>query len=179
MAKPETPRKAPPAPTLATEVMYLKGAGPAVAQRLRALGIERVRELLFHLPLRYEDRRRITPVLQLRDGDEQQIRARVLHAEVRYAGRRSLRVLVDDGGASLLLRFFHFNEQQRQAFQPDRWIQAYGPARHGAQGWEMVHPEYRLADRPEEFKTEDRLTPIYPLTTGITQARLRGLVQLA
>jgi len=179
MAKTEAPRKSAPAPSLATEVKYLKGAGPAVAQRLRTLGIEQVRELLFHLPLRYEDRRRITPVTKLRDGEEAQIRARVLHAEVRYAGRRSLRVLVDDGEASLLLRFFHFNETQRQAFQPDRWIQAYGPVRHGAQGWEMVHPEYRLADRPEDLRTEDRLTPIYPLTTGITQARLRTLVQQA
>ena len=178
MAKTEQ-KKATPASTLTTEVKYLKGAGPAVAQRLRVLGIERVRELLFHLPLRYEDRRRITPVTQLRDGEEAQVRARVLHAEVRYAGRRSLRVLVDDGGASLLLRFFHFNEIQRQAFQPDRWIQAYGPVRHGAQGWEMVHPEYRLADRTEDLRTEDRLTPIYPLTTGITQARLRTLAQQA
>ncbi len=179
MAKATESKRAAPAPTLATEVKYLKGAGPAVAQRLRALGIEQVRELLFHLPLRYEDRRRITPVAKLRDGEEAQVRARVLHAEVRYAGRRSLRVLVDDGEANLLLRFFHFNDTQRQAFQPDRWIQAYGPVRHGAQGWEMVHPEYRLADRPEDLRTEDRLTPIYPLTTGITQARLRTLAQQA
>jgi ATP-dependent DNA helicase RecG len=179
LAKATESKRAAPAPTLATEVKYLKGAGPAVAQRLRALGIEQVRELLFHLPLRYEDRRRITPVAKLRDGEEAQVRARVLHAEVRYAGRRSLRVLVDDGEANLLLRFFHFNDTQRQAFQPDRWIQAYGPVRHGAQGWEMVHPEYRLADRPEDLRTEDRLTPIYPLTTGITQARLRTLAQQA
>jgi len=175
----DSQRQAPPAPTLATEVKYLKGAGPAVAQRLRVLGIERVRELLFHLPLRYEDRRHVTPIPRLTDGGEAQIRARVLHAELRYAGRRSLRVLVDDGQASLLLRFFHFNEQQRHAFQPDRWVQAYGTVRHGAQGWEMVHPEYRLADRPEDLKTDERLTPIYPLTTGLTQSRMRGLIQQA
>jgi len=168
-----------PALTLATEVTYVKGAGPAVAQRLRALGIERVRDLLFHLPLRYEDRRQVTPVLQLRDGEEALVRARVLHAELRYAGRRSLRVLVDDGGASLLLRFFHFNEAQRQAFAADRWLQCYGLARHGAQGWEMVHPEYKLADRPEDFVIDAALTPVYPLTTGLTQARLRGLIRQA
>jgi len=172
-------RPPPPAPTLATEVKYLKGAGPAIAQRLRALDIERTRDLLFHLPLRYEDRRQLTRVVQLRDGEEALVRARVLHAETRYAGRRSLRVLVDDGEASLLLRFFHFNEVQRQAFQAERWVQCYGVARHGAQGWEMVHPEYRLADRVEDLHTETGLTPIYPLTTGITQTRLRGLIQRA
>lgn len=168
-----------PALTLATEVTYLKGAGPAVAQRLRALGIERVRDLLFHLPLRYEDRRHVTAIAQLRDGEEALVRARVLHTELRYAGRRSLLVLVDDGGASLLLRFFHFNEAQRQAFVADRWLQCYGTARLGAKGWEMVHPEYKLAERAEDFVVDAALTPVYPLTTGLTQARLRTLIRQA
>ncbi|HUP93138.1 MAG TPA: ATP-dependent DNA helicase RecG [Solimonas sp.] len=168
-----------PALTLATEATFLKGAGPAVAMRLRALGIERVQDLLFHLPLRYEDRRQLVPLLQLRDGEDALVRAKVLHAEVRFAGRRSLRVLVDDGTASMLLRFFHFNEQQREAFGAGRWVQAYGTARHGAQGLEMVHPEYRIADAIGQFTVEAGLTPVYPQTTGITQARLRALIQQA
>src|SRR3546814_9805778 len=56
---PALPTRGGPRPplTLDTEATFLKGAGPAIATRLRALGIERVRDLLFHLPLRYEDRR--------------------------------------------------------------------------------------------------------------------------
>ena len=169
----------PPANTLATEVQYLKGCGPALAQRLRTLGIERVHDLLLHLPARYEDRRHLTPLTQLRDGDEVLVRGCVQHAEVRFAGRRSLRVLLQDGGVSLLLRFFHFNEQQKAAFSAGRWVQAYGTARHGAQGWELVHPEYRVADGVADFTIERTLTPVYPLTTGVTQARLRTLMQLA
>jgi ATP-dependent DNA helicase RecG len=168
-----------PPVTLETAVTYLKGCGPALATRLRQLGIERIQDLLFHLPSRYEDRRRLTPVVQLVDGNEALVRARILHAEVRYAGRRSLRVLVDDGSAPLLLRFFHFNEAQKQALAPGRWVQAFGNARHGAQGWEMVHPEYRAADAPEGFSLDTALTPIYPLSTGLTQARLRILTAAA
>ncbi len=179
MASSKPSSGAPPAPTLATEVQYLKGAGPVIAGKLRPLGIERARDLLFHLPLRYEDRRSVTPVQALADGEAAVVRARVLHAEVRYAGRRSLRVLVDDGGAALLLRFFHFNDAQRQGFVEGRWIQCYGEARHAAQGWEMVHPEYRLADDPAELQTEATLTPVYPTTAGVTQTRLRGLIRMA
>lgn len=163
--------------TLQTEATYLKGCGPGLAVRLKGLGIERVRDLLFHLPTRYEDRRSLTPILQFKDGDEVLVRAQVLHAEVRFGRRRSLRVLVDDGSASLLLRFFHFNEQQKSSFSAGRWVQAYGTARAGASGWELVHPEYRVADAEQELSTEQTLTPVYPLTTGVTQAKLRALIQ--
>lgn len=168
-----------PALTLQTPATYLKGCGPALALRLRALGIERVHDLLLHLPSRYEDRRRLTPVAQLGDGDEALIRARVTHAEVRYAGRRSLRVVLEEEGRPILLRFFHFNEAQRSAFAVGRWVQAFGVARHGGKGWELVHPEYRVSDSPEEFGVERTLTPVYPLTTGLGQPKLRALIQQA
>ncbi|HVT36044.1 MAG TPA: DEAD/DEAH box helicase, partial [Nevskiaceae bacterium] len=168
-----------PQTTLDTEVTYLKGVGPALAQRLRPLNIERVRDLLFHLPSRYEDRRHLVRLDQLADGAEVLVRGKVLHAEVRYAGRRSLRVLIDDGSASALLRFFHFNEQQKTSFAEGRWVQAYGTARGGAKGYELIHPEYRVADQPDAFSVEAGLTPIYPLATGVTQARLRTLAGTA
>ncbi|MDR3418413.1 MAG: ATP-dependent DNA helicase RecG [Nevskia sp.] len=168
-----------PPVTLATDVTYLKGAGPAIATRLRALGIERVQDLLFHLPSRYEDRRRIVPLVELRDGDEALVRGRVVGADVRFAGRRSLRVVIDDGGSSLLLRFFHFNDTQKQAFTEGRWVRAYGTVRTGANGLEMVHPEYRVADDPAQLPPDTALTPLYPLATGVTQQRLRGLIQQA
>ncbi|TXG98063.1 MAG: ATP-dependent DNA helicase RecG [Nevskiaceae bacterium] len=168
-----------PTLTLQSSAAYLKGAGPALAQRLRALDLERVQDLLFHLPSRYEDRRQIVPLQALRDGEEALIRAQVLQADVRYAGRRSLRVLLEQGDATLLLRFFHFNEAQRRAFAPGRWLLGFGTCRFGAQGWEMVHPQYRLADAAEALQPEQGLTPIYPLTTGVTQATLRRLIAQA
>jgi ATP-dependent DNA helicase RecG len=168
-----------PPTTLATGVTYLKGAGPAVAAKLRALGIERVQDLLFHLPSRYEDRRRIVPLIELKAGEEALVRGKVVAVDVRFSPRRSLRVAIDDGGSCLLLRFFHFNELQKQNLTEGRWVRAFGTVRAGAGGLEMVHPEYRVADDAALLPAEPKLTPIYPLVTGITQQRLRSLIQLA
>jgi len=168
-----------PVLTLASGVQYLRGAGPALAGKLKALGIEHVEQLLFHLPYRYEDRRHFTPLSALKDGEPALIRARVEHAEVRYPGRRTLRVSVKEGEGWLGLRFFHFNEAQRQAFAPGAWVRAYGVVRLGAQGAELIHPEYRLAATADALAPESALTPCYALTTGVTQARLRGLIRQA
>lgn len=171
---------------LAGEVTWLKGAGPAVAAKLKGLGIERVVDLLLHLPLRYEDRRTVAPLSQLRAGDDALVRGRVVASELRYGRRRSLRVVIEDdaaggsvGGAALLLRFFHFSEAQQQGLAQGRWLQAYGSVRAGAQGLEMVHPEYRVADSPEALDTGAGWMAVYPLAAGLGQARLRSLVARA
>ncbi|NGY05065.1 ATP-dependent DNA helicase RecG [Solimonas terrae] len=168
-----------PPPTLDTEVMFLKGGGPAAASRLHALGIERVRDLLFHLPLRYEDRRAHVSIAGARVGDDVLVRGRIVGQDVRFAGRRTLRVMIDDGTGPLLLRFFHFNEAQKNHLGEGRWLQAFGGLRVGAGGAEMVHPQYRVADSADQLQPEQSLTPIYPLTTGITQQRLRQLIAQA
>jgi ATP-dependent DNA helicase RecG len=165
--------------TLASPVQYLKGAGPALAAKLRALEIDRVEQLLFHLPSRYEDRRRFTPMGELRDGRSVLIRARIEHAEVRYPGRRMLRVSLREGDHWLGLRFFHFNEAQVKSFIPGHWLRAYGTVRIGKQGPELVHPEYRIAMQADDLQPEATLTPCYPLTAGVTQARLRNLIAQA
>jgi ATP-dependent DNA helicase RecG len=177
--KPFTKGSARPPLTLDTDLTYLKGAGPAVAQRLRGLNLARVRDLLFHLPLRYEDRRQHVPLARLRPGAEHLVRGRVVAADVRFGPRRTLRVALDDGTGGLLLRFFHFNETQKQNLAIGRWVQAYGDVRAGASGPEMLHPQYRVADGAEELQPETGLSPVYPLTTGITQQRLRGLIAQA
>jgi ATP-dependent DNA helicase RecG len=165
--------------TLDTAVQYLKGAGPALAGKLRALGVERVEQLLFHLPQRYEDRRAFTALDRLTDGAPALIRARVEHAKVVYPGRRMLSVSVTDGRGWAALRFFHFNPSQAAAFTAGTWVRAYGVVRIGARGPELVHPEYKLAPAEEALAADTALTPCYPLTTGITQQRLRGLIQQA
>ena len=165
--------------TLATELTYLKGAGPQAASALRALDLRTVGDLLFHLPLRYEDRRSVTPLLQVREGTEVLVRGKVEVAEVRFAPRRVLLVAIDDGGNTLLLRFFHFNEAQRANLVRGRIVQAFGSVRAGRNGLEMVHPEYQTVESEGELATEERLTPIYPLTAGMTQPRLRKLISQA
>ncbi|MDP3857228.1 MAG: ATP-dependent DNA helicase RecG [Stagnimonas sp.] len=173
--------KKPPTPVgLGSAVQYLRGAGPYLGGVLQGLGVETVQDLLFHLPLRYEDRRQATPIGLLRGGEDALVLARISAAAVSFTGkRRTLRVAIEDASGSLLLRFFHFNEQQRGAMLVGRWLRAYGAVRGGAGGMEMVHPEYRVAERAEDLPTEARLTPIYPLTAGLSQAKLRSLIEQA
>ncbi|WP_282040530.1 ATP-dependent DNA helicase RecG [Halomonas alimentaria] len=159
-------------------VTSLKGVGEALAQKLSRLRIDSVADLLFHLPLRYQDRTRITPIGTLRAGHEAVVEGEVVAAEVVRGRRRSLLVRLRDGSGLLSLRFFHFSPAQQQQFQPGTWVRGFGEARAGATGLELYHPEYRLlrADAPP---VEDHLTPIYPATEGLHQTRLRALIEQA
>ncbi|WLI72161.1 ATP-dependent DNA helicase RecG [Halomonas alkalicola] len=159
-------------------VTSLKGVGEALALKLARLRLESVADLLFHLPLRYQDRTRITPIGTLRAGHEAVVEGEVVAAEVVRGRRRSLLVRLRDGSGLLSLRFFHFSPAQQQQFQPGSWLRCFGEARAGATGLEIYHPEYRLlkADAPP---VEDHLTPIYPATEGLHQTRLRALIEQA
>lgn len=160
-------------------VSVLRGVGPKSAAKLAAFGIETVQDVLFHLPRRYEDRTRITPIGSLRFGNRAVVEAEVQLAEVKFGRRRSLLVRVSDGTGSLLLRFFHFNKLQQQGFVRGARLRIYGEVRRGPAMLEMVHPEYqRLAEGAAEA-TEERLTAIYPTSEGLHQLTLRKLSEQA
>ncbi|WP_028769972.1 ATP-dependent DNA helicase RecG [Silanimonas lenta] len=177
------PRQATPAPALAggeAPVTVLPGVGPAVAEKLAARGLSTLQDLWFLLPLRYEDRTRLTPIRELRPGAALQAEGRVRHVERTFRGRPVLKVVLDDGHGDLLqLRFFHFRAQQAQAFQPGRRVRVFGEVRPGPQGWEMVHPGYRLLGEQEAPALDDRLTPVYPAVEGLGPGTLARLVRLA
>lgn len=161
-------------------ITCLQGVGPGVAAKLEKLGITQVKDLLFHCPLRYEDRTRIMAVNTLQHGVDALVLVRIEQAELVRGRRRSLVVTSTDGSARLTLRFFHFSQAQAQKFQPGLWVQAFAQARAGRYGFEMVHPEYRLvAERAGGEKVAARLTPVYPTTSGITQPRLRRWIETA
>ena len=136
-------------------------------------------DLLLHLPLRYEDRTRIRPIGNLDGGDVALTCGRIEAAAVRPGRRRSLLVTVGDGGATMAMRLFHFNEGQRRQLRPGRRIACYGEARALPGGIEMVHPDYRLLDDDAEAPVTDRLTPVYPAAAGLGQALLRRLTDQA
>lgn len=141
------------------------------------LNITTVQDLLFHLPLRYEDRTTLTPVGALRPGDRALIRGVVEHAEAVYRGRRMLVVALSDGTGKLTLRFFHFSSAQQRRLRRGVEIECFGEVRAGQVGLEMVHPEYRVS--PPTESGAETLTPVYPATEGLQQARLRDLASQA
>lgn len=160
-------------------VTALKGVGPRLAERLQRLGIRTAEDVLLHLPARYQDRTRLTPIGCLQAGDEAQIEAEVVGSEVVARGRRFLLCHVADGTGVLTLRFFHFSPAQQQWLcQSGARLRCFGEVRQGSVALEMIHPECRRigADAPP---VTDRLTPVYPTTAGLQQFTLRNLAEQA
>ena len=164
----------------AIPVTDFKGVGPAVAEKLAGLGIRSAQDVLFHLPFRYQDRTRLTPIGALQPGSEAVVAGEVVFADVVVRRRRSLLVRVADGTGSLTLRFFHFSQTQIRQFERGARLQCFGEARRGPGMLEMVHPEYRMRgpdDPPGAL--DEALTPFYPATEGVQQGTLRRLAAQA
>ncbi len=157
----------------------LKGVGPRLAEKLKTLGLETVQDLLFHLPSRYQDRTRLTPLGSLRPGQEALVAGRVELSDVVYRGRRALVCRIADGTGHLHLRFFHFNAAQQEQLARGRWVRCFGAVRFGPAGFEMAHPEYSILPADAAPQPENHLTPVYPSTAGVSQTSLRRLAQEA
>jgi ATP-dependent DNA helicase RecG len=159
-------------------VTVLKGVGDAMAEKLAKVGLENLQDILFHLPLRYQDRTRVVPIGELRPGQDAVIEGVVSGADVTMGKRRSLVVRLGDGSGVLSLRFYHFSNAQKEGLKRGTHLRCYGEARPGASGLEIYHPEYRALNGDEPPPpVEQTLTPIYPSTEGLTQQRLRLLCQ--
>ncbi len=157
----------------------LRGVGPQVAAKLEKFGLSTVQDLLFLLPLRYEDRTRIVPIGSLKPGDKAVIEGDIELTEAVYRGRRMLLSQVSDGSGFITLRFFHFSKTQQTGLARGRRIRCFGEVRAGGKGLELIHPEYRFLSAENAAPVEETLTPIYPATEGIQQPRLRNLTNQA
>ena len=157
----------------------LPGVGPALAAKLLKCGIQTLHDLLFHLPLRYQDRTRVTALADVRPNDWCVITGKICKTEVSTGRRRVLSCYVDDKTGILQLRFFHFNPNQLAQFRQSPLIRAFGEIKLSSNVYQMTHPEYQLIKIDEPVTVAETLTPIYPTTQGLSQSRLRQLIQLA
>ena len=160
-------------------VTALKGVGSRNAERLQKIGVSTVQDVLFHLPARYQDRTRITPIGSLRPGDQAVIEAEVELADIRFGRRRSLLVRLADGTGSITLRFFHFSGAQKSALVRGVRLRCFGEVRRGPSSLEMIHPEYQRLDDSVDSGMDESLTPIYPTTEGMHQLTWRGMTEKA
>jgi ATP-dependent DNA helicase RecG len=164
---------------LSQPVTALKGVGGKVAERLTKIGIQQVQDLLFHLPLRYQDRTRLMPLGALRPQQEVLVEGTIQLSQVKFGRRRSLLCHVSDGTGSLILRFFHFSKAQQEQLAKGQRIRCFGEVRNGPASLEMVHPEYQLLAAEGIVPVDNELTPIYPTTEGLHQLSLRKLMKQA
>lgn len=146
-------------------------------QKLAKLHIHNAWDAILHLPLRYEDETKITPIAHAKMGESVQIEGVVVQQETQFRPRKQLLVHIrDDMGATLFLRFLNFYPSQQQQMAKGQRIRALGEIKHGFYGDEMIHPKIRVA---EGTALSDTLTPVYPTVSGLTQPTLRRFIQTA
>jgi ATP-dependent DNA helicase RecG len=167
-------------PLAQQKLTSLKGVGDKLAEKLNRLGLFVVQDLLFHLPLRYQDKTKLTPIANLFIGQEALIEGEIISHHMTQSRNSSLIVkLVDESGQTLSCRFFHFHYRQAQQFKRGQILRGYGEVRSGPSGLEMVHPAYQLFARDNTPPLEQTLTPVYPVTEGLGQPTLLKLIQQA
>ncbi len=163
------------------DVSTLSGVGPKLKEKLARLGIASKQQMLFHLPLRYEDRTQITPLGSLQPGQRVLIQAEILQSGVSFRrqgrSRRLLLVKLADGTGFLTLRFFNFNASQQNRLEKGSWVRCFGEARLVMGSIEMVHPEYEIINPDAQPPLDSFLTPVYPVTEGLHQLSLRKIMK--
>ncbi|AAK03003.1 ATP-dependent DNA helicase RecG [Pasteurella multocida] len=163
----------------AVPLTTLSGVGAAISDKLGRIGIHNLQDLLFHLPIRYEDRTRITPIHDLRPDAYATIEGLVQTCEVQFGKRPILNVSLSDGTSKIMLRFFNFNAGMKNSLQPGARVKAFGEVKRGRFMAEIHHPEYQIIRDNAPLILEETLTPIYSTTEGIKQNSLRKLTDQA
>ncbi|HVN87026.1 MAG TPA: ATP-dependent DNA helicase RecG [Candidatus Binatia bacterium] len=186
-------RVPPPAPTyhrtsgeltaqleaLAQSVQFVRGVGPQRAEQFRKLGLRSIEDLLYHLPFRYEDRRAVRTVRELRVGEEASVMGEIAHLSERYVGRSQRRILegaIKDDTGFLALTWYHQVAYFKNRYQVGQRCLVHGKVEMGATGLKrMVHPEIDLdADAGGQG-----VLPVYNKPTAMSVGVMRKIVQQA
>lgn len=167
--------------SLETDVQYLKGVGPRLAGILAKVGIKTVRDALFYLPRRYEDRSHLPSIGDIRPGQWVSVKGRIVDFESKStrAGMVVLRVRISDGTGELSLVWFNQPWVMRKLRNYEGEIIAYGYVKDAHFDLEMNSPEYELLDEEEDLEAFARIVPVYPLSEGVTQFVIRRAVASA
>ncbi|MBF9001859.1 ATP-dependent DNA helicase RecG [Vibrio nitrifigilis] len=163
----------------AVPLTSLSGVGAKVAEKLEKIGLVSVQDLLFHLPLRYEDRTRIYPIIKLHPGIWAAVQGKVMAVDTIFGRRKMLTVRISDGNGTLTLRFFNFTAGMKNNFTEGKLVHAYGEIKRGNGGLEIIHPDYKFYAPAQKPDVEPNLTPVYPTTDGLRQITLRNLTDQA
>ncbi|WP_281630238.1 ATP-dependent DNA helicase RecG [Vibrio sp. St2] len=163
----------------AVPLTSLTGVGAKVAEKLAKVGLNSVQDMLFHLPLRYEDRTRIYPIVKLHAGLWAAVQGKVMSADTLFGKRKMLTVKISDGNGTITLRFFNFTAAMKNNFAEGKTVHAYGEVKRGSLGLEIVHPDYKFYAPNQPAEVEQNLTPVYPTTDGLRQITLRNLTDQA
>jgi len=157
----------------------LKGVGKGIARPLERLKLSRVRDLLYHRPTGWVERRRIETLDDAQEGDIVIIALTTTEHRGGGGPRSPLRIMATDRvGNHVSLIFFGKNPGWPKKLLPlgETKIVSGKLERYGDE-LQIVHPDHVLA--PGEDKDLRLLEPVYPLSEGLTNGRLCGLIEQA
>ncbi|MCP3850936.1 MAG: ATP-dependent DNA helicase RecG [Gammaproteobacteria bacterium] len=161
-------------------IIVLKGVGEKMLERFAKRSLFTLNDLLFHLPLRYQDKTRVVPIANLRIGESALVTGKIIQCKTHYARRPVLSCEISDDTGTIGLRFFHFNKQQvaglTRALEQGKWLKCFGEIKRGRQLLEITHPEYRVINQHDQIEVDKSLTPVYPTTEGLSQLALRNAI---
>ncbi len=191
-SSPVAPPPAPPSPhpsqlPLQTPLTAVRGVGPRLAEALARIGLRTVEDALYTLPFRYEDRRTLARIGELREGEGAVFCAQILAAAESFTSRsrrKLYEVVVSDGSGQISLKWFHFRaDWMKKRFIVGRQAFFIGEVKRFGAVKEIHHPEVEFVQpgrSAEEQLRDDPLTfgrilPVYPLTEGLAQKTARKI----
>ena len=143
----------------------LHGVGAGQAGKLAGIGLHTLQDLLFHLPLRYEDQTRLYTITDLLPGIYATVSGEMLRTDVVFGRKRMMTCQISDGTGILTLRFFNFSATMKNALVAGKQVTAYGEIRRGKNGPEIFHPEYKVRQSDTSVELQETLTLHSPLST--------------
>ena len=164
--------------SLSAPITHLKGLGLRSAQKLNQFNIYTQKDLLFYFPYDYQDKTCITPLKDAIIGEYALVELQIEKVEKHEGTRRHLLCYLNDGlSKNLLLRFFHFNALQAEAFTRGQMVQCFGEILLGRRGLEMIHPQYRMVSLGQTPLLSKTFSPVYPSTLGINAFKLNTWIK--
>ncbi len=165
---------------LEQSIIVLKGVGEKMLERFARLSLHTLNDLLFHLPIKYQDKTRVVSISGMRVGESALVTGELIQCKTQYVRRAMLNCVINDSSGVINLRFFHFNKQQvaglTRALEQGKWLRCFGEVKRGRHAFEMIHPEYRIIEPHQLIAVDETLTPIYPATDGLSQLALRNAI---
>jgi ATP-dependent DNA helicase RecG len=165
-------------------LIKLTGIGASLEKKFNTLGIYTVKDLLLHFPLRYEDRTSSCSIGDAVIGEFTTIEGAIIKSEVAFKRRQMLICYIQDDSGIAILRFMHFTPSMKASLIKGKWVSAYGEIKRGKNYIEIIHPQFKFKANGNVSSvrlddTQEKYTPIYSTTYGLSQALIRRSIMAA
>jgi ATP-dependent DNA helicase RecG len=167
---------------LSTDIQFIKGVGPKLAQVLSKKGISTIEDALYFLPRAYEDRRRITKCRELIPNQSATLLIKVTsQREIRQGRKSRLEVVAGDETGQVMLSWFHAYPSLKQDFEEGNTLVVFGEVKFFRGLLQISHPEYEKITEFQEGKPKasinfGRVVPVYSETEGLHQKTIRRMM---